>query len=235
MPRDLNTDATGPSSAGRYRPPVVRARSRSHNSRVALLLLGVLATLLALSGGAQQNGPDAAEAAPAGDPVRDVDFSSLAQPGTVCAEGLRIAPPRRISVDEGHSGLLDLGRLTRLEVDDAVVYGDLDGDGSDEAVVHALCTYGANGSQDTIQVWSVNSDDDPTLVDSLSEPPARVTGPFPPAVKAIVVRNGQLLVTWTHYRDGDPNCCASQQTVLRYELDDGALDQVGRAATSDAD
>jgi hypothetical protein len=212
----------------------VRARSRSHNSRVALLLLGVLATLVALSGGAQQNGAGAAEAAAAGDPVRDVDFSSVAQPGTACAEGLRITPPRRISVNQGRSGLLDLGRLTRLEIDGAVVYGDLNGDGSDEAVVHALCTFGANGAQDTIQVWSVNSDDDPVLVDSLSEPPARVTGPFPPAVKDIAVRNGQLLVTWTHYRDGDPNCCASQQTVLRYELDDGALDQVGRAATSDS-
>ena len=212
----------------------MRARSRSHNSRVALLLLGVLATLLALSGGAQQNGADAAEAAPVGDPVRDVDFSSVAQPGTACAEGLRITPPRHISVNQGRSGLLDLGRLTRLEVDGAVVYGDLNGDGSDEAVVHAVCTFGANGAQDTIQVWSVDSDDDPVLVDSLSEPPARVTGPFPPAVKDIAVRNGQLVVTWTHYRDGDPNCCPSQKTVLRYELDDGALSQVGRAATSDS-
>ena len=200
---------------------------------MALLLLGLLATLVALSGGAQDDGAEAA--APGGDPVRDVDFSSVAQPGSACAEGLRITPPRRISVDEGESGLLDLGRLTRLEVDDTVVYGDLDGDGSDEAVVHALCSYGANGAQDTIQVWAVDDDDDPVLVDSLAEPPARVTGPLPPAVKDIAVDGGKLVVTWTHYGDDDPNCCPTQQTVLRYELDDDALDQVGRAVTSDAD
>jgi hypothetical protein len=213
----------------------VRTRSRSHNSRVALLLLGLLVVLVALSGGAQDDGAEASVAAPGGDPVRNVDFSSLSQPGSACAEGLRIAPPRRISVDEGESGLLDLGRLTRLEVDDTVVYGDLDGDGSDEAVVHAVCSYGANGAQDTIQVWSVDDEDDPVLVDSLPEPPARVTGPLPPAVKDIAVDDAELVVTWTHYGDDDPNCCPSQQTALRYELDDDALDQVGRAVTTDAD
>jgi hypothetical protein len=213
----------------------VRTRSRSHNPRVVLLLLGLLATLVALSGGAQDDGAEAAGAAPVGDPVRHVDFSSLAQPGSACADGLRITPPRRISVDEGESRLLDLGRLTRLQVDDTVVYGDLDSDGSDEAVVHAVCSYGANGAQDTIQVWSVDGDDDPVLVDSLSEPPVRVTGPLPPALKDVAVDDGELVVTWTHYRDDDPNCCPSQQTVLRYSLDDDALDQVGRAATSDAD
>ena len=235
MPRDLNTDATSPSSGTRYRPPVVRTRSRSHNSRVALLFLGLLATLVALSGGAQDDGAEAAAAAPGVDPVRSVDFSSLAQPGSACAEGLRITPPRRISVDEGESRLLDLGRLTRLEVDSNVVYADLDGDGSDEAVVHALCTYGANGAQDTIQVWAVNADDDPVLVDSLSEPPARVTGPLPPAVKDVAVDDGELVVTWTHYRNNDANCCPSQQTALRYTLDHDALDQVGRPVTSNAD
>jgi LppP/LprE lipoprotein len=212
----------------------VRTRSRSHNSGVALLFLGLLATLVALSGGAQDDGAEAA-AAPGGDPVRDVDFSSVAQPGSACAEGLRIAPPRRISVDEGESGLLDLSRLTRLEVDDTVVYGDLDGDGSDEGVVHALCSYGANGAQDTIQVWAVDEDGDPVLLDSLAEPPARVTGPLPPAVKDVEVDDGELVVTWTHYQDDDPNCCPSQQTALRYQLDDDALDQVGRPVTSDAD
>ena len=198
----------------------MRTRSRSHNSGVALLLLGLLATVVALSGGAQDDG---AAAAPVGDPVRHVDFSSLAQPGAACADGLRIAPPRRISVDEGESRLLDLGRLTRLQVDDTVLYADLDGDGSDEA------------AQDTIQVWSVDGDDDPVLVDSLSEPPVRVTGPLPPALKDVAVDDGELVVTWTHYRDDDPNCCPSQQTVLHYSLDDDALDQVGRAATSNAD
>jgi len=206
--------------------------TRSHNSRLALVALGVLAALVALSGGASGTaGAGPVAPAPVEDTVRDVDFSGLAQPGTTCAEGLRIAPPRRIAVDEGESGLLDLGRLTRLEVDHDVEYGDLDGDGAEEAVVHTVCAYGANGAQDTVQVWAVD-DDEPVLVDTLGEPSTRVTGPLPPALVDAAVDDGELVLTWTHYGEDDPNCCPGGKTALRYELDDGALDQVGRAVTT---
>ena len=210
----------------------MRTPSRSHNSRLALAALGVLAALVALSGGAQGTagaGPTAP--APIDDTIRDVDFATVAQPGTTCADGLRIAPPRRIAVDRGQSGLLDLGRLTRLEVDDDVAYGDLDGDGAEEAVVHTVCAYGANGAQDTVQVWAVD-DGEPVLVDTLGEPSTRVTGPKPPALVDAAVEDGELTLTWTHYAEDDPNCCPSGETSLRYELDDGALDQVGRAVNT---
>ncbi|HET8617587.1 MAG TPA: LppP/LprE family lipoprotein [Acidimicrobiales bacterium] len=211
----------------------MRTPSRSHNSRLALAALGVLAALVALTGSASGTaGAGPAAPAPVDDAVRDVDFASLAQPGTTCAEGLRITPPRRIEVDEGESGLLDLGRLTRLEVDGDVTYGDVDGDGAEEAVVHTVCAYGANGAQDSVQVWSVE-DDEPVLVDTLGEPSTRVTGPLPPALVDTSVDDGQLVVRWTRYGDDDPNCCPSGQTTLRYELDDGALDQVGRAVNTD--
>jgi hypothetical protein len=206
--------------------------TRSHNSRLALVALGVLAALVALSGGASGTaGAGPAAHTSVDDTVRDVDFSGLAQPGTTCAEGLRIAPPRRIAVDEGESGLLDLGRLTRLEVDDDVAYGDLDGDGAEEAVVHTVCAYGANGAQDTVQVWAID-DNEPVLVDTLGEPSTRVTGPLPPALVDAAVDDGELVLTWTRYGEDDPNCCPGGETALRYELDDGALDQVGRAVTT---
>ncbi|HET6950574.1 MAG TPA: LppP/LprE family lipoprotein [Acidimicrobiales bacterium] len=209
-------------------------RSRSHNSRLALASLGALAAAVALGGGGRQS-TDAADAAPAGDPhaIRDVDFAEVAQPGSACADGLRYSPPKRISVDAGESGLLDLSRQTRLEVDDSVDFGDLDGDGADEAVVHATCRYGANGAQDTVQVWTLD-DGEPVLVTSVDEPPARITGPLPPSVKSVTVSRGEVAVTWTHYADDDPNCCPSEQTVLRYALDGDALDQVGRPVTRPA-
>jgi LppP/LprE lipoprotein len=209
----------------------MRTRSRSHTSRVVLAALGLLAGLVALSGGAQPTDP--ADAAPAPDPIRDVDFASVSQPGSACAEGLRVTPPRRIAVARGESALLDLGTLTRLEVDPVVAYGDLDRDGSDEAAVHVVCTFGANGADDSIQVWSVRNGS-PSVVDTLSEPPARLAGPLPPAVKKVAISDGEVSVTWTHYDEDDPNCCPSQQTVLRYELRDGALHQVGRAVTTAA-
>jgi len=207
----------------------VRTRSRSHSSRLALAALGVLAGLVALAGGADAT--PRTPAAPAADPIRAIDFADVSQPGSACSEGLRVAPPKRIAVDRGSSALLDLGRLTRLEVDDKVAYGDLDGDGADEAVVHAVCTFGANGAEDTLAVWAME-DGDPVVVDTLAEPSTRLTGPFPPAVKKVAVADDEVAVTWTHYAADDPNCCPSQQTVLRYQLDDGSLRQVGRAATT---
>ena len=71
-----------------------------------------------------------------------------------CAEGLRFTPPAAIPVARGRSAVVDIGRITRLEVDPDVAYGDLDGDGNDEAVVHVVCTYGANGAEDTVHVWT---------------------------------------------------------------------------------
>ena len=112
-----------------------------------------------------------------------------------------------------------------------MAYGDLDGDGAEEAVVHTVCAYGANGAQDTVQVWAVD-DDEPVLVDTLGEPSTRVTGPLPPALVDAAVDDGELVLTWTHYGEDDPNCCPGGETALRYELDDGALDQVGRAVTT---
>jgi hypothetical protein len=214
----------------------VRTATRSHNSRVALVGLAALAAVVALAGGGGTGSTDAAAAGSAravddGDAIRDVDFAGVAQPGTACADGLRISPPRRISVHGGESGLLDLGRQTRLEVDDAVAFGDLDDDGADEAVVHATCTYGANGAQDTVQVWTLDGDGDPVVVATVDEPSTRVTGPLPPAVKSVAVRDGEVAVTWTSYDDDDPNCCPSKQSVVRYALDGDALEQVGRPVT----
>lgn len=228
VPRKLSSDPTLSSARARYLPLAGRARSRSHNSRLALVVLGLLACLVALSGGGQDT---VAGAAPAGNAIRKVDFSAVAQPGNACAQGLSIAPPKRIAVDAGSSALLDLGRLTRLKVHRAVDYGDLNGDGADEAVVHAECSYGANGSEESVQVWAMRGGD-PVLVDTVSPPSARVSGPLPPAVKNISVRKARVTVTWTSYAADDPFCCPTRQSVVRYRLTDGALHQVGRVVTT---
>ena len=108
--------------------------------------------------GGRRNAADASTtgsvAADAPTDIRAVDFGEVAPPGSACAEGLRFTPPAAIPVARGRSPVLDIGRFTRLEVDPDVAYGDLDGDGNDEAVVHVVCTYGANGAEDTVHVWT---------------------------------------------------------------------------------
>jgi len=183
-----------------------------------------MAGLVAVASDAQPTRPADATVGDdaASDAVRAVDFTAVAQPGSACADALSAASPRLIPVEGGASKLLDDSSFAQLEIDSEVLYADLDDDGSDEAVVRAVCTYGANGAQDTVQVWTVNGRL-PMLIDTISSPPAEVAddSELPPSVLGVEVDGGQLLITFSHYADDDPNCCPTQQTVVTYELDAG--------------
>jgi LppP/LprE lipoprotein len=209
----------------------VRGTSRSRASWLGLAGLGFAAAVFAGSSGGRSS--QVADASPTGPvtadapaDIRAVDFGEVAPPGSACAEGLRFTPPAAIPVANGRSTVLDIGRYTRLEVDPNVAYGDLDGDGDDEAVVHVVCGYGANGAEDTVHVWTQRGGRT-VHVASLTEPPRSVTGPLRPALDDIAVDGRRIEVTWTRYADDDPNCCPSELTTVTYELDGGTLDRVG--------
>jgi hypothetical protein len=217
----------------------VRTRSRFQTSGLTLAGLGLMAGLVALASDPRATQPvEAAPVAdaPAGFTIRDVDFSQAAQPGSTCDDGLADAVPAAITLTRGASDLLDPRSVTRLEVDRAVGYGDLDGDGREEAVVHAVCHYGANGAQDTVQVWTA-ARGQRRLLDTLTGAPEAVAdaSAFPPAVVAVAVRGDEVLVTFTSYGDDDPHCCPSKQTEVRYQLDGGDLEPVGRPRTAPAE
>lgn len=223
MPRNRNPDATQPSYDVRYRPPVVRPSSRPRRSTFTLAALGALAATAAMAGSADPSSP--AAAAPGGDgndAVHDLDFARVAQPGVTCADALPGATPRVIGVAGGASGVLDDTTLARLRVDPTVRYGDLDGDGTDEAVVRATCDYGANGAEDTVQVWGANGRL-ATLVDTVTGAPEAVADEsrFPPRVVDVAVDGGTLEITFSVHSADDPHCCASEQAVVSYTLDGG--------------
>lgn len=168
------------------------------------------------------------------DAIRLLDFGEIDQTGITCDDGLGGTAPRVIKVSEGASDVLDDDFFTRLEVDGDVVYGDLSGDGRDEAVVHAVCAYGANGAQDTIQVWDLDTGSAEVRA-SLGEPPTSVTGPLPPAVKSIEVGDdATLAVTWTHYDADDPNCCPGWESTVRYMVTGTTVTQIGDPVTRPA-
>lgn len=217
----------------------MRSDSRSRASWLGLAGLGLVAAMFAASSGGRSSLPADASASgsvvvDAPTDIRAVDFGEVAPPGSACAEGLRFTPPVAIPVDRGRSPVLDIGRFTRLEVDPNVVYGDLDGDGRDEAIVHVVCAYGANGAEDTVHVWAQTRAGRTVHVASLTEPPRSVTGPLPPAVADVAVAGRLVDVTWTHYAADDSNCCPSLLTRVAYELDGDRLDRVGRPITRTA-
>jgi hypothetical protein len=214
----------------------VRPRKRSHNTPLALAGLGALAVLASISGGASNAQPvEAASrsaAAPSVDPraIRSVDFGDVAQPGEACDNGLRFAPPGEIPVRGGHSQVLDLARLTQLVVDPDVAYSDLNGDGVEEAVVHVTCTYGANGAEDSVDVWSLEGDQ-PVQLASLDAPPEALESDLPPTVQSVGTSDGRVVVNWASYSEGTPACCPDTQVRASYQLDDDELSTVGDLVT----
>lgn len=236
MPRDRNPDATESSHDVGYRPPVVRTPSRPRRSTLTFAALGALAATVALAGSADPSRPAAAAPADDGaDAVRALDFATVAQPGVACTHAVDGATPRVIGVAGGESAVLDATTFARLTVDPTVLYADLDGDGTDEAVVRATCDYGANGAEDTVQVWSANGRL-ATLVDTVTAAPEAVADEsrFPPGVVDVAVDDGSLEITFSVHADDDPNCCPSEQAVVTYTLD-GGLEVDGRPQVEPAD
>jgi hypothetical protein len=164
--------------------------------------------------------------------IRLLDFGEVDQSGDACAGG-PVQTPQVISVTGGESAVLDADHMVRLEVDGEAVYGDVDGDGRDEAVVHTVCAFGANGAIDSIQVWDLDTGEAVAKA-TVGEPPESLTGTFPPAVKDVAISDGTLEVTWTHYADDDPNCCPSLQTTLQYLVSGSEVTLIGDPATTSA-
>jgi len=193
-----------------------------------------MAAVVALAGSADPPRPAAASPADDGaaEAVRSLDFTSVAQPGVACDDAVEGATPRVIGVAGGSSALLDEATFAQLTVDPDVLYADLDGDGREEAVVHTTCDYGANGAEDTVQVWGANGRL-ATLIDTVSAAPDAVADDsrFAPKVLDVAVDGASLEITYSVYGDDDPNCCPGEQAVVTYELD-GGLDVVGRPHVS---
>jgi len=167
-----------------------------------------------------------------GQSIQLLDFEQIDQAGTACSDALPGELPDTIDVSGGESDMLDDERVVQLVVDETVVYGNLDDDAADEAVVHTTCEYGANGQQDRIQVWDLETGAAIPKA-STGRPPQNLTGRFPGSVQDVTVTNDQVAVTWSRFADDDPACCASQTTTLTYEVEGNRLVEVGDPQIAD--
>lgn len=161
--------------------------------------------------------------------VRLLDFNEISQPIDVCVEGISDAVESvvsDISITGGQSDVIDESTFSQLKVNN-IVYGDLDGDGSDEAVIHTACSYGANGVQDTIEVWGVR-DGAVQILGTVPELDQEIAGRFPASVTSVSISDaGALEVVWTTYGESDPRCCPSAEAAVTYQLAEDGVVPVG--------
>lgn len=201
---------------------------------------GDVSTADGSTGGSTAEGaavPDGQPGLVGADQIRRLDFGEIDQPGDVCAQGLDPESGtslEMITLSGGQSDIINEDMFSQLAVDeDAIAYGDITGDGVEEAVVHTVCEFGANGRQHTLEVWDV-ADGLPRVVATVPAPGEDVTGPLPPDVQSFDIGDGALEVVWTGYAEDDPNCCPSLVVTQRYQLMADELQVVGEPEVGEA-
>lgn len=97
----------------------------------------------------------------------------------------------------------------------SVDYGDLTGDGHDEAVVRLTCTPdGSNGVADELQVFGPGSE--LLATPSLANPSGAA---FAPAIESLAVTDGRITGTAAVWGADDPHCCPSQTKRFTFTWD----------------
>jgi hypothetical protein len=142
--------------------------------------------------------------------VHGIDWRSASY--SVACRGLGGPSDQQVSVTladgTGASAPVDwFGPPTRIDVTlRNVSYGDVTGDGQDDAVVQLSCTpVESNGQVDEIQVFGPGAE----LLATPTVP--NVNGSdFTPAVKTLAVENGRITGTAFQWKADDPHCCPSQ-------------------------
>ena len=119
-------------------------------------------------------------------------------------------------------------------------YGDLDGDGREEAAVTAFSCQAGNGGPDLIAVFTLSLNG---KVFELPIEPRKWNEPFKardPSLglrgqMTVAIENGRLIEKFPIFKDTDPGCCASAGTrefIYRWKSDKLVLEDIVDLATT---
>jgi hypothetical protein len=220
---------------GATRPPDVVPRgavgsvSIREVFRLRWLCLAVALLLSSAAAGFGSERSRAAAPAAALD-LHKVDWSSVTLPGAVCGASKQIrlhhgrvffSPiPRRWSRDHfyGKRGVtVDSGLAP-------VVFGDLAGNGGDDAGLSVDCTNGG-GTADGVLLYSwviFSGAGDRLSVLGIVTPRVQPSGELPTLI-GIVIRPGKITAHEFFYGPADPTCCASGRATTIWTYTHGAL------------
>src|SRR4051794_38028747 len=193
---------------------------------LGIVTLGAALPLTACSSDADSS-PASVAAPPAKADVHSIDWQNATY--SVACPGLNGPSDQQVPVTlangAGTTAPVDwFGISAKIEVKAVdVVYGDLTGDGRDEAVVHMTCTpEESNGVADEIQVFGPGAE-------LLASPVLRnrTGADFPPAVRTLTVSGGAITGTANYWAPTDPHCCPSetQPFTLRWNPATSSFDE----------
>lgn len=199
-----------------------------------LVVLGVLVPSL-LSGCFSSTVPKrVATYAPAGSiDLHRVNWASATLPGSVCGASHSIRLHRHKAVVVSHRW----GKRwrspawpawPRVTVDagwNPVVYGDLDGDGRDEAAVVIGCSNGggtADGYLAYAQVFFTAGRQSPHVVGIVTPQQRRIPNTLPTLVQ-VTIRRGEVIAREAWYGRHDGTCCPSGRSTTTWKYVNGRL------------
>lgn len=204
-----------------------RARRLPVGPLLGLLAMTVLVPLVLLVGmrlrPATEGQASVPVVAPAHD-IRAVDFGELTYPASAfaCFSGPLAIDPHADSVTLHNGAASEPISHTELALR-AVLYADVDADGSDDALVQLHCTAGASLSADAVSVYTAT----PTgsqLLATLPAPGPEVIGDFEPRVLDLAARPaGGLSVVWERWEAGQAHCCSGAEAEVHYRWDGSSL------------
>ncbi len=187
---------------------------RSRRLLLAPVLLGIVTVAaglpLAACSSDADSSPASLTAPPAKADVRTIDWKNATY--SVACPGLNGPSDQQVPVTltngAGSTAPVEwFGVPATIQVKAVdVAFGDLTGDGRDEAVVRMTCTpEQSNGVADEIQVFGPGSE-------LLTSPVLRnrTNADFAPAVRTLTVSGGAITGTAYYWAPSDPHCCPSE-------------------------
>lgn len=155
-------------------------------------------------------------------PVQEVDFTTFTYASDACHPVIPVPPADGYEVHDGfvrHGTPVDADFYS-VSVRPEVAYGDLTGDGVDEAAIILDCSTGNR----PIPVGRV-------MTVGLDAPVALAAVPTPPLpgdasrieLASMAIADGELLTTWIVLDADDPPCCPSHREHVTYRWDGSSL------------
>ncbi|MEW2265030.1 hypothetical protein ACGF5T_22460 [Streptomyces sp. NPDC047853] len=159
--------------------------------------------------------PSALGPAPAD--LRDVDWTHAVLPGDFC----EIAGTVSLTDSEGEADSKTWGRVHVAQLPDLTTYGDVTGDGRDEAAVAVGCDNGGGTAAGQLVFAAIvlTARDGRLYALGTLDTQDDSSGPHPPLVSTTRLTSGKATMTELWYRQSDANCCPSGERVSTWTLE----------------